>query len=298
MTPERVEGPWAGRDIPALAKATFGVAAFVNLYAVMRVVSREDESIATVASGAFAPDSALLSPAQPALILWTAIYLGVFGHAVRVWLPDRAAHRRRHKVILPSICAAALNTLWIVCAQRGLVVVTGVVIAILLVTVWLAMDGVRAEPAHDTSSLVLIDGTYGLYLGWLLIATAANIDVTLTQLFGLGTDLAGTAVALVLLVAAGAGAVVAIRRFTPNVMIAVGFCWGLVWVVRARSRGALLMPTVAWAATVAAALVMTVMALQLEQRRSARRTVATARPAPTTAPERALATRQASAVSG
>ncbi len=261
MTPEPKRGAWTGPDIPILIKATFGLAVLVNLYAVVRIVTREDSTIAHVSDGAFSPQAALLSPSQPAFALWSLIYVGVFGHAVRVWLPDVSAYRRRHRVILPAISAALLNTLWIACAQRGYVEASGVVIVLLTIAVWLVLEGARETPTREPSSLVLINGTYAVYLGWLLLATSANIDVVFTRLWGENSGLVPTGVALALLTLSGGAAVVAVRRFRGNPGLPFAFCWGLIWLVRASSQEGPLSPPVAWAATVAAGVVVAVFAL-------------------------------------
>ncbi len=255
MRPDRT-GALASPDVPLIAKATFGLAMLMNLYAVVRVVTHEDVTISAVADGAFSPDGALLSPAQPAFAIWSAIYVGVFGHAVRVWLPDLAAHRRRHRVVLPAIAAAVLNTLWLVCAQRGYVEGTAIVVALLAATVWFLMEGARRSPANEASSLVLIDGTYGLYLGWLLIATAGNAQVVFTQWWGQPIGTVPLAVALGLLTLSGGLALVAVHRFRANVLLPAAFVWGLFWLVRSRSKGLLPQPEIAVAATVAAAVIV------------------------------------------
>jgi hypothetical protein len=244
-------------DIPVLSKAVFGIAVMINLYAAMRVVARFDRGIAAVADEAFAPHRALLAPADSAFALWTLIYIGVFGHAVRVWLPDAQAHVMRARVIIPAIAAAVLNTMWLMLAQRGHVVGTAVVTAMLLGAVWMALEGIRVLPAHDASALLLIHGTYGFYLGWLLIALAANIDVALTGVTGEITGPLWTAVSATLLVGATAAAIAAVRRFRGYVGIPLAFCWGLAWVIRARSVGEPQSPTIAWLATAGAALVTT-----------------------------------------
>jgi hypothetical protein len=127
------------------------------------------------------------------------------------------------------------------------------VIAALLVV--LARIFLLLVSSHPSSRIeaVLVDGTFGLYLGWVSVATIANIAAALTAAgfdgFGFPADAWGTAVALV---AGTVGVLLAVRgrgRLAP----ALSLSWGLVWVAVARLTDAPEAPLTAIAAFVAVA---------------------------------------------
>ena len=80
----------------------------------------------------------------------------------------------------------------------------------------------------------MLDWTFGLYLGWVAVATCANITAALVDS---GVDLGSTgsqvAAVVVLAVAAGLGVVFA-RRLGARWSIALAMAWGLGWIAVGR----------------------------------------------------------------
>lgn len=83
----------------------------------------------------------------------------------------------------------------------------------------------------------MTDGTVGLYLGWIVVATAANVAAVLAQAGLRDTVNAPDAWAVAVLAVAGlVGVALAVwdrGRFAPSAAI----CWGLAWVGTARLTG-------------------------------------------------------------
>lgn len=105
---------------------------------------------------------------------------------------------------------------------------------------------------------VVTDGTVGLYLGWIVVATAANVAAVLAQAGLRDTVNAPDAWAVAVLAVAGlVGVALALwdrGRFVPSAAI----CWGLAWVGTARLTGDLVSVPAAIAAIAAAAAVLLV----------------------------------------
>lgn len=103
---------------------------------------------------------------------------------------------------------------------------------------------------------VLLDGTFGLYLGWVAVATCANITAALVDsgvdLGDLGNQLAAVAV---LAVAAGLGIVFA-RRLGGRWAVAAAMAWGLAWIAVGRLDGEPRSVATGIAAVVAAVVVL------------------------------------------
>lgn len=258
-------------DVPVVAKAGMGLAILLCLYVAMQGSSAFGHGVLLASGGAFQPTATLLSPATPAFAIWAVVYAGLFGHAVRVWQPDPLAYSRRRWTMWPATMSMLLNVLWLLCALRGLLWATVPLILVLVGAVVVVLEGTRRLPAQDVSSLLLIDGTYGVYLGWLLVAAPANVAVVATS-GGLDpTGPAGTALAVALLISATVAALWAIRRFAGNLGIGMAWCWGMVWLVRSRTHdGPRSWPVVA-TAIVAAGLVAASSAVEGWPRRFGRR---------------------------
>ncbi len=148
-----------------------------------------------------------------------------------------------------------LNAVWILTAQAGFLVLSGVVIVALLATLMWTFRALMATRPRNAVEGVVLDGTMGLYLGWVSVASIANIASILTASgFQPGTT-GRDAWAVALLAVAGlVGAVLALRdggRLAPSAAIA----WGLAWVAVGRLTGELLSTPAAVAAIVAAAAV-------------------------------------------
>jgi hypothetical protein len=216
------------------------------------------EGVPTASGGALGASYTPVAPAGTAFSIWGVIYLGLLAGTVRQALPAQRADARQRRVGYPVAVTLVLNAAWILSVQAGLLLLSGVVIAALLVTLawtFLALLGSRPRGAVEA---VVLDGTIGLYLGWVSVATVANVASILTA-SGVRPGEAGRdATAVVVLLAVGAiGALLAVRdggRLAP----AAAIVWGLAWVAVGRLTGELPSPPAAVAALVAAALVVVV----------------------------------------
>jgi hypothetical protein len=148
---------------------------------------------------------------------------------------------------------------------------------VLLVSLVAVLSVLRGTPRTASGprgivELLVVDGTFGLYLGWVTIATVANVAAALTAAgfdgFGWPPDAWGVA----LLIVAGAisvGLAAWTRgRWAPSLALA----WGIAWIGVSRLTGSLESGAVAVTAfAVAGVLLVATVALRVVGRR---RTVA------------------------
>src|SRR5687768_2939773 len=125
--------------------------------------------------GALAADATLLAPAGPAFLIWTPIYLGLAGYTVWQWLPEQATDRRHRSVGWLAAASMVLNATWLLVTQQGWIWVSVVVIAVLAGTLGVLVRRLTEHPSYGSAESVLVDGTFGLYLGWVTVATCANV---------------------------------------------------------------------------------------------------------------------------
>ncbi|RPF21239.1 tryptophan-rich sensory protein [Myceligenerans xiligouense] len=214
--------------------------------------------IASAAGGALASDATPLAPASAAFSIWSVVYLGLTGYTVLQWFPapTAAATARQRRLRLPVAGTMLLNAAWILVVQAGLLWVSVLVIAALLALLGrVFVILVRSRPSGPLER-VLVDGVLGVYLGWVCVATAANVASALVasgfEGASIGPDWWAVAV---LVVVGGIGVALAVQG-GGRIAVSVAIAWGLAWIAVARWDGAPPSVPAAVAAAVAAAAVL------------------------------------------
>jgi hypothetical protein len=231
--------------------------------------------IQEAAGGALAADATLIAPGSGASSIWTLIYAGLLAYAVWQFLPAQGTDARHRRLGYPIAASLLLNAAWILSIQFDLLWLSVPIIAALLVVLILAFRICLALPPKNLVDTIVTDGTVGLYLGWVCVATAANLTAALvaTGFDGWGIDPEAWAIA-VIAVAGLVGVALAIwdrGRIAPTLSLA----WGLAWVAIARLTDAPASTATGIAAivAVAAVIVATVasrVAAELRRTRAAR----------------------------
>ena len=212
--------------------------------------------VAQSSGGALAADATLLAPAGPAFSIWTPIYLGLAGFTVYQWLPTQTTEPRHRAIGWLAAASMVLNAAWLLVTQQGWIWASVVVMAGLVVTLGLLVGRLEEHPSYGHGETVLVDGTFGLYLGWVTVAACANVTAALVA--G-GVDPGGYAAQLaavvVLAIAAGIGVLLA-RRLGGRWAVAVAMAWGLGWIAWGRLTDEPRSALVGLAAGVAAVVVL------------------------------------------
>ncbi|AEE44269.1 tryptophan-rich sensory protein [Cellulomonas fimi] len=235
-------------SLVAVVAAAFGAGAFGG------------RSVEDAAGGALSADATPLAPDTPAFRIWSVIYLGLLVYAVYHALPRNAAVPRLRATGWWVLASMVLNALWIGVVQQGWIVASVAVIATLLVVLSVLLVRLVATPPDGAAQAVVVDGTVGLYLGWVSVATLANIAATLVAADVGGLGLGATTWSVVVLALAAALAVTyavyARHRAVLAVAIGLALAWGLAWIAVGRSTGSPRDDVVAVAAGVASAVAL------------------------------------------
>jgi hypothetical protein len=218
------------RQVVVLLSAAVGtVVAFLGSGAVAGTPVNE------VADGALSTSSTLVAPAGSAFSIWSVIYVGLLAYALWQLAPSRRADPRQRAVGWWVAASLVLNALWILVVQAEWLVASVVVIAVLLVVlvvIFVRLGRVRASSLVEG---VLLDGTTGLYLGWVCIATVANIAAALVYEGADPLGDAATAWSVIVLVVAGAVGVLLALTGGGRLAPCLALAWGLAWVAVART---------------------------------------------------------------
>lgn len=213
------------------------------------------QPINEASNGALDADATLLAPGSPAFNIWSVIYAGLALFAIYQALPSKGADPRLRAVAWPILLSMILNAVWIGTVQAewlwGSVLVIVLIVAVLA---WVAVALLRHSP-RGWQDRVTTDVPVGLYLGWVSVATAANIAAVGSQSLDASND-EGTPFAVVVLAAIAVISVIFTLRMRERSVlvasVAAAMTWGLAWIAAARATGEPQSLAVMWAAGLAA----------------------------------------------
>ena len=172
------------------------------------------------------------TPANYAFAIWGVIYLLLIGYGIYQALPSQRENPIARKIGWLFILSCILNCTWITVFQSNQILVSVIVIVAFLLTliaIYVRLDIGRAQVS--TADRWLLHLPFSVYLGWLSVATIANISVLgVAQQWG---DLFGIAApawaAIMLVVAALVGLVIAITR--RDVAYVLVFVWAFTAII-------------------------------------------------------------------
>jgi hypothetical protein len=194
-------------------------------------------SVQDLQNGALDQDGSYLAPAGPAFSIWTVIYVGLFAYTIWQALPRQRGSERQRALGWLIAGTMALNGLWLVAAQFGSLALTVLAIIVLLALLGVTFHRTVIDPADGWADRLLVDGVTGLHLGWVTLATVANIAAWLTSIgppeWADAADLWGVLV-LIAVAAIGLGIEASSGwRLAP----ALALAWGLTWLAVGRLTG-------------------------------------------------------------
>lgn len=225
--------------------------------------------VAEQGEGLFSDTATLIAPMGPAFSIWSAIYLGLAGYVVWQWLPATDRSRWAAVTRIPAAAAIALNGLWLLVVFAGWIWLSVLVMALLVVALGRLLVAIAGLPREGWAVDLLVSLTFGTYLGWICVATCANIA---SALVGTGvepaTNLAAWVTIAVLAVVVGIVAFL-LRRSGQRwhrLGLAAAVVWGTSWIAAARLTGELRSDLVGWAAVLTALAVAALGAWSLTRR--------------------------------
>ena len=208
--------------------------------------------------GALSAEATLIAPYGTAFSIWSVIYMGLIIYAIWQFLPQQRHQDRHRKSGYPAAASLILNAAWILSIQADLLWLSvPIIIALLAVLLWIFVILCKIRPMSKADGIIT-DGSFGLYLGWVSVATLANISAwTVAEGFsGFGLDPVFWAISAIL-AAVSLGVIIAFYgrgRIAP----AVSLVWGLSWIAVGRTIGELQSPPVAIVAVAGAVIVAVV----------------------------------------
>lgn len=187
--------------------------------------------------GRFAADSTLLTPNGPAFSIWSVIYTGLFAYTIWQWQPTNATKPIARKTGYLAVWSMLLNAAWLLVVQQEWFWASVLVIVLLLVCLLALAWTLRTLETPKISDSIIIYGTFGLYLGWVSVATLANIAATLAGGNWPRTGTFATICTLIVLSVVVALVLKYLQWFGPRLSIYAAMAWGVAWIAQGRFHG-------------------------------------------------------------
>lgn len=203
--------------------------------------------------------AALFTPAGYVFAIWGVIYVTLTIFAVYQLLPAQKNNTRLDRIGIWFILANLFNGGWIFAWHYlqftlSLVLMLGLFVSLLVIYLRLGI-GKKASPPNERW---LVDMPFSIYLGWISVATIANVSVVLLDLNWDGFGLSETLwTVVVLAVATIIGLLMTIKR--EEVFYTLVLIWAFIGITQ-NGSGDSVVTISAWAG--AAVLLVTIIAVR------------------------------------
>lgn len=127
----------------------------------------------------------LVTPAGYVFAIWGVIYLGLAAYAVWQSLPAQADNPRVRALVVPVSVGNVANLVWILLWHYLFIGASLVAMLVLLASLMVVYVRLRAPTRRraptsiTTGERVWARGTFSVYLGWITVATVANVTIAL-----------------------------------------------------------------------------------------------------------------------
>lgn len=146
----------------------------------------------------------LFVPAGYVFSIWGLIYLALIGFAVLQALPAQQNNRAMRATGWWFAATCVANSLWILLWQYGYYPLTLVMMLTLLASLIVIYRRLAASGNPDTATRWLVRFPFSLYLGWISVATIANVSAVLVNVGWDGSPLSAVTWTVVMIAVAAA----------------------------------------------------------------------------------------------
>jgi hypothetical protein len=192
-------------------------------------------------------------PAGYVFSIWGLIYVGLIAFAIYQALPSQRDNPRLRNIGYLFALSCVANIAWLFLWHYEvfpLTLVAMLSLLLLLIAIYLRLDIGRARVS--TAEKWLMHVPFSIYLGWITVATIANVTSLLDYLNWSGWGISPEAWTVIMLVAAvGIASAVSLTRGDVAYMLVI--VWALAGIA-VKHAGTPVVATAAWVATVLVAL--------------------------------------------
>ena len=196
-------------------------------------------------------------PAGYVFSIWGLIYLGLLAYSVYQALPAQRENAALQKIGYLYIWSSVANIVWLFFWHYllfPLTLLAMLVILGLLIAIYLRLDIGRTQVS--TAEKWLVHVPFSIYLGWITVATIANVTSLLDYLGWNGWGISPQVWAVIMLLAAVV--ISGIMSFTrADIAYSLVLIWAFVGIA-VKHQGTALVATSAWAASILVGILLVV----------------------------------------
>jgi benzodiazapine receptor len=196
-------------------------------------------------------------PAGYVFSIWGLIYVGLIAFAVYQALPSQRNNPRLRRIDYLFALSCVANVAWLFFWHYEvfpLTLVAMLALLLLLIAIYLRLGIGRAQVS--TAEKWLVHVPFSIYLGWITVATIANVTSLLDYLNWSGWDISPEAWTVIMLVA-GVGIASAVSLTRGDVAYMLVIVWAFAGIA-VKHAGTPVVATAAWVTTALAALMLVV----------------------------------------
>jgi benzodiazapine receptor len=198
-------------------------------------------------------------PAGYAFSIWGLIYIALVAFAVYQALPSQQGNPRLRRVgyLFALSCLANIAWLFLWHYERfPLTLVAMFTLLLLLIAIYLRLDIGLGRVRISTAEKWLVHVPFSIYLGWITVATIANVTTVLDYLNWSGWGIGAQAWAVIMLVA-GLGIASAVSLTRGDIAYMLVIAWAFAGIA-VKQAGTPLVAIAAWVATALVGLMLVV----------------------------------------
>ena len=204
----------------------------------------------------------LITPAGYVFAIWGVIYVLLGAFVIYQSLPNERMRHFQQRIGWLFVLSSALNISWIISWQYNYLIASVIIIFLLLATliqIYVRLNSGRAK--IRTGEKLAVHLPFSIYLGWITIASIADVSVTLVSLNwnGLGISPETWAVLIIMIALVIAILVAATRRDVAYELVII---WAFVGIAANQSSNQLMV------ALLLACIVVIIIALAMSIRHS------------------------------
>jgi benzodiazapine receptor len=194
-------------------------------------------------------------PAGYVFSIWGLIYLGLLSYAIYQALPAQTENPDLRSIGYLVVLSSVANIAWIFLWHYNyfsLTVVAMLTLLVLLITIYLRLDIGRAQVSTGMKWFVHLP--FSIYLGWITVATVANITDWLYYIGWSGLGISPQIWAVIMLaVATAVGGIMSMTR--GDIAYAAVLIWSFIGIA-IKQEGTPVVVNAAWIASVVTAILM------------------------------------------
>lgn len=198
----------------------------------------------SAADSPFRPRQALLAPGIDSFMIWGVLFIWIVLYAIYQWHPSQRSSYRQREIGYLTAGAGLLGALWLLSARASMVFVPVVISVALAAVLVYAVRRMNQRTARSTMERVFVDGPGALYMGWALVLVPATLSIALTEV-GFRLLLPASWWGVLAIVGCTWAATTLSMSERGRIVLALGYAWGLFWIMLDRLIGPLFSTPVA-----------------------------------------------------